>query len=86
MKINYDYVKREIAGEVFLVPVGEAAKKYSGLIALNDVAAFIWDLLPEVETEEEIVSRILDEYEVEPEVAAADTAEFFDTLRKMEII
>ncbi len=35
MKINYTFVKRDIAGETFLVPVGEAASVFEGIISLN---------------------------------------------------
>ena len=39
MKICKEFVLREIAGEAVLVPVGDAAKEFNGLINLNDVAA-----------------------------------------------
>lgn len=86
MKLKLEFVKREIAGEHFLVPVGKAAKTYSGLFALNELAAFIWDKLPEAEDEEAIVSAILDEYDVSYDDAKADTDEFLAKLREMEII
>lgn len=86
MKLKLEFVKREIAGENFLVPVGKAAKTYSGLFALNELAAFIWDRLPEAEDEEAIVSAILDEYDVSYDDAKADTEEFLAKLREMEII
>lgn len=86
MKIKLEFVKREIAGETFLVPIGETVKQYSGLFALNEVGAFIWDKLPEAETDEEIVDMILEEYDVSRGDAAADTAEFLGKLRKMGII
>ena len=86
MKLKLEFVKRVIAGETFLVPIGEGAKKHSGLFALNEVGSFIWDKLPEAQTESEIVDAILGEYEVSRDEAAADTAEFLDKLRKMEII
>ena len=86
MKIRLEFVKREIAGEVFLVPFGESAKEFSGLFALNELGSFIWDILPEAESEEQIVNRILDEYDVTREIAEADTKEFLDKLREMKIL
>ena len=86
MKIRFEFVKRDIAGETFLVPIGNGSAKFPGLFALTEVASFIWDQLPEVQTEDEIVDRILNEYDVTREVAAADTAEFVAKLREMEII
>ena len=86
MKIRYEFIKREIVGEFFLIPVGEAAKKYSGMFALNEIGAFIWDILPTAETEEDIVKKITEEYEVSEETAAADTAEFLGKLKDMGIL
>lgn len=86
MKIRYEFVKREIAGETFLVPVGEAAKRYSGLFALTEVAALIWDNLPAAEDDRALTDLILREYDVTEEQASADVAEFLAKLREMEII
>lgn len=86
MKINYQFVKRNIANEDFLVPVGTGAQKFKGLFALTDVAAYIWDQLPEVNSDEEMVAMILEEYEVSQEDAKKDVAEFLGKLREMEII
>ena len=86
MKINFEFVKREIAGETFLVPIGEGAKKFSGLFALNELGAFVWDKLPESESEEAIVDAVLEEYEVTREQAESDVAEYLGKLREMKII
>ena len=86
MKVKLDFVKREIAGESFLVPTGEAAARYCGMFALNEIAALIWDLLPDAKSEDEIVDRILDEYEVSREQASADVSAFLAKLKEMEIL
>lgn len=86
MIIKKELIKREIAGDVILVPVGKAVLDNNGLFVLNELASFIWDLLPQVETAEEICSAVLKEYDVSEEEAAKDIAEFLDKLRKMEII
>ena len=86
MIIKKDLIKREIAGDTILVPVGQAVYEANGLFALNEVAAFIWDMLPLVETEEEILARVLAEYDVDESTAIQDIWEFMDTLKKMEIV
>ncbi|MGN1032669.1 MAG: PqqD family protein [Intestinibacter sp.] len=50
------------------------------------MAKFIWEKMPEVKDEEELLNCILDEYEVEREVAKADLKEFLETLKKEKII
>lgn len=86
MEIKKQLIKREIAGDTILVPVGKTVLDTNGLFVLNEVAAFIWDMLPEVSDEAQIVERILDEYEVSREEAAADTAQFMGKLREMGIV
>ena len=86
MKIKKQLIKRDIAGDTILVPVGKTVYESNGLFVLNEVATFIWDNLSQLETEEEIVSRILEEYEVSPQQAQADTAEFLVKLRELNII
>ena len=86
MIIKKELIKREIAGDTILVPVGKTVYESNGLFALNELGAFIWDLLPKVESEEEILSAVLEEYEVTPETAAADISEFLAKLKDMGIL
>ena len=86
MVIKKDLIRRDIAGDTILVPVGKTVYDSNGLFVLNELGAFIWDMLPQAETEEDILSAILKEYEVTPDEAAADLAEFLNKLREMEII
>ena len=86
MKIKKELIKREIAGDIILVPVGKTVYDSNGLFVLYEVGAFIWDVLPDVENEGQIVAKILESYDVSPETAAADTAVFLAKLREMGII
>ena len=86
MKIKKELIKRQIAGDTILVPLGRAVLDSNGLFVLNELGAFIWDLLPQAENEEEICKAVLAEYDVPAEVAAADVAEFLAQLRSMDIL
>ena len=86
MIIKKDFIKRDVAGDIVLVPVGKTVLDANGLFVMNELGAFIWDLLPEAQTEADICKAILAAYEVSPEEAAKDVAEFLNTLRKMEIL
>ena len=86
MKIKLEFVLRDIAGETLLVPVGKTALDLNGMLTLNALGGEIWKMLPEVESEEEIVRRILEEYEAEPEQVRADVHEFMEKLRALGII
>ena len=86
MIIKKELIKREIAGDTILVPVGKTVLDSNGLFVLNELGAFIWDLLPNAEDEETICKAILAEYDVSAEEAAKDVAEFMAMLRKMGIL
>lgn len=86
MIIKKDLIKREIAGDTILVPVGKTVYDSNGLFVLNELAAFIWDVLPKAETEAQILEAVLAEYEVSAQEASEDIAQFLEKLRTMGII
>lgn len=86
MKIKREFVLRNIGGDLLLVPTGKTALSLNGMITLNEVGGEIWNMLPEVSGEEEIVERILAEYDAEPEEVRKDVSEFLEKFRELEII
>ena len=86
MRLNSDYVLREIAGDYVLVPTGEAVAKFNGLFGVSEVGARILELLSECPDEAAVVSRIVDEYDIDGETAKKDVSEFIADLREKEII
>lgn len=86
MKLTCELVAREIAGELYLVPIGDSAKQYPGLFALNEIGAFIWKNIEDAENEDQLVKLVLDEYDVDSDTASADVKEFIDKLKAIGII
>lgn len=86
MRINKEFVLREIAGEYVIIPVGETALEFHGLITVNEVGVALWKMLQEDVTMEELVQGILKEYEVPEETARKDIREFLDELYKGGIL
>lgn len=86
MEIKREFVLREIAGDLLLVPAGKSALDLNGMLTLNAAGAEIWQMLPEVKDEEEIVRRLLEEYEVEESQLRQDVAEFMEKLRELGIL
>ena len=80
MKRNTDFMLRDIAGEVILVPTGAATQQFNGMITLNEVAAFIWKNLDESESRDILVDKIIDEFEVDRETATRDVIGFVNAL------
>lgn len=86
MEIKKELIKREIAGECFLVPVAKSVYDFSGLFALNEVGSFIWDLLPQAQDSKELLQAVLEEFDVDEATAAADLERFLNTLKELEIL
>lgn len=86
MKVNYEFVKRKIFDEYYLVPIGEAASKFGGIIAINEVSSFIFDCLTECENAKDIAARLLERYDTDEATALSDTEEFLTALREQGII
>lgn len=86
MKIKEGYLLREVAGSNIVVPVGEGVMDFSGVITLNEVGAFIWRILEKETTKEQIVDRMLEEYDVDRAVAEQDVEDYIVKLRGAELI
>ena len=87
MKIKGTFVTREIAGDIVIVPVGETALQYNGMITTTRTGAMIWAKLEEgVEGKEALVEALLDRFDVDRETAEKDTDEFLEQLKKAGFI
>lgn len=86
MQIKKELIKREIAGDVILVPVGKTALDSNGLFMLNELGGFLWNLLPEADSVEALAAAVLQNYDVDEATAKADIEEFLETLRRMDVI
>jgi hypothetical protein len=73
---NPDYVFRRIVDEAVLVPIHQEVADMDSLYTMNPVGAFVWEQLDGGATQTELLAAILDEYDAEPEVAAADLDAF----------
>ncbi len=80
MRVGKEFVLREIAGDYIIIPTGKTALRFNGLITVNEVGVFLWNLLQEDITEEELLQKVLREYEVDETVAREDIQEFLDKL------
>ena len=80
MKLEKEFVLREIAGDYVIIPVGKTVIEFNGLNTVNEVGVSIWNMLQNEVTFDQIVQGILNEYEVEESVAREDIREFLDQL------
>ncbi len=81
MKRNPDFLLREVAGALVIVPVGDAVSVFPGMMTLNPVGAYIWGLLEQEQTLDSLADAMTQEYDVSRETALADAAAFIEKLK-----
>ncbi len=86
MKIKDGYILREVAGSFIVVAVGDAVKHFNGVINLNDTGAFLWKILEKGATEDELLKRLLEEYDVDENTAKNDIEKFINKLQEAKLV
>ena len=88
--IKDGYMLREVAEEYVVVPVGAAAKQFTGMIRLNSTAALLWELLRDGATEDSLVGDLCEEFAGEEgfsaELARRDVQVFVAQLREQDLL
>lgn len=80
MKVKGQFVLRNIEEEAVLVPIGETAMSFNGIITMTETGAFIWDLVEQNKSRDEILKSLIETYDVDNQQAKADLDEFLDGL------
>ena len=86
MKIKQGFILREVAGNYIVVAVGSAVKEFNGVINLNETGAYLWKKLQDGADEEGLVKALLEEYEVEEELARKDVKAFVEKLQGAKLL
>lgn len=86
MKVSRNFIFRTVAGEPLLIPVGEAALRVKGMIALSESGGLLCQKLQNDCTRESLIAVLTETYEVSAEEAARDVDEFLDRMRNLGIL
>ena len=81
MKRSADFLLREVAGTLVIVPVGAAVQNFPGMISVNATGAYIWELLETEQTLETLTEALVARYEVDAELARKDAEGFLEKLQ-----
>ena len=63
MKLKYDFLLRDVGDRVVAVAVGEGSESFQGIITMNRSSKAIFELLREETSEEEILKKLMEQYE-----------------------
>jgi hypothetical protein len=83
MKRKPNFMMQNVGGANILVPLGEKVIDLNGIVTLNDTAAFMWDILADDCTVEELADRVAAEYDVAYNAALNDVQIFLNDLSKL---
>ena len=87
MKIKGEFLLREVVGESIIVPLGNSVVNVNGIITLTESAVILWRKLENgVDSIDELVDALLNEYDVDRETALGSVVEFIDQLREKGMI
>lgn len=86
MKLKSGFVLKSVGDNHIVVPVGAQTVDFRCMITLNDTGAFLWKLLETEQTEETLVTALLEEYDVTAERASADVAAFLANLQDSNLL
>lgn len=86
MKIKNGFVTRKIADTIVAVPTGELVNEFQGMINLTNSAKFVWDLLQEETTIDEVSEKLSKKYNIDISKAKADVESFVNNLRDSNLI
>ncbi len=86
MKIKEGFVTREIADTIVAVPTGQLVNEFQGMIKLTPSSKFVWDLLQEDTTFEELADQLSKKYNLDIHKAKADLEKFINNLKASNLI
>ncbi len=86
MKIKENFMLRKVADTFVVVPIGDAVASFNGMINLNEAGAFLWQQLEKDTTPEDVVKAMLEQYDVEEELAKSDVDKFIAELRAADLL
>jgi hypothetical protein len=77
-------VSRLIGEEFILVPIRRNVADLESVFTLGGTGIRIWELIDGRSTVRQILERVTEEFEVEPEEAEADLQEYLQALEEMQ--
>ena len=86
MKTKKGFMLRSVGGRHVVVAIGKASEEFNGLITLNESGAFLWKLLQNGTTYEDMLAAMLEEYEVDEETARAGIDAFIETAKGANLL
>ena len=88
MKVKEGFEMQNVCGEHIIIPAGVENVDFSKIISLNPTAAYLWENIAKRDsfTAEDMAELLLEEYEVEREIALEDSNLIAETWKEMGLV
>lgn len=87
MKLKYSFVVNEVNGHYVAVTTGRHLKKFSNMIQLNELGAFIFKMLKKNTTRDKIIAAVQKEHpDASPEQVESSVDAFIAYLQESELL
>jgi len=86
MKIKEDYVLRSVSGQHVVVPTGEEAINFNGIISLNETGKFLFERLQEGRDKETLIQEFQEAYDIDENTAKEDIDDFLRVIRENNLL
>ena len=82
-KIKKGFVTREVGEELVLVPLTGNVAQMNELFTMNETGKFIWENINDDTTIDELADKMVEVFEVSPEIARRDICGFLEKMSEM---
>lgn len=86
MKIREDLVLRKVGDTWAVFPIADGLKEYGNIMKLNETGAFLWKLLCNEISKEELVEALIKEYEIDKKTAEGTVEQYLVKLHEYGIV
>ena len=86
MKIKEGFILRKVGIQYVVAATGKASESFNGMLRLNESGAFAFRLLQEGITREELIARVMAEYDVSEDTARRDAEAFLEKLKEADAL
>jgi hypothetical protein len=86
MRRKEDFLSQNVGGQAFLVPLGAKVRDMNGMILLNATGSYIWDLMAEDRSVDELAAAVAARFGVNRERAHVDVQAFVEEVIRQGLV
>lgn len=86
MKIKDGYILKSVAGSNVVIATGKERMDFKGIITFNDTGAEIFNMLDGTCTIEEIIEKLVKDYEISYETAKTDVEHLIEKMKAQGLV